>query len=130
MFGTSLGVHLREGQVVEAGHEHHLRAINRIRRAGGIAEAVAAGILTQGIMYECIQAGVEVVLAGSIRDDGPLPGVITDSLAAQATMREQVRDVSFCLMVGVVFGTYSSIFVAGGALVLAHRYFGARHVSA
>jgi lysine-ketoglutarate reductase/saccharopine dehydrogenase-like protein (TIGR00300 family) len=99
MFGTSLGVHLREGNVVQAGHEHHLRAINRIRRAGGIAKAVASGILTQGIMYECIQAGVEVTLAGSIRDDGPLPEVITDTLEAQATMRERVRDVSFCLMI-------------------------------
>lgn len=99
MFGTSLGVHLGRGDIVEAGHEHHLRAINRIRRVGGIAAAVAQGLLTSGIMYECVQHDVDVLLAGSIRDDGPLPEVITDVLEAQSRMRERLRDVSFCLMV-------------------------------
>lgn len=99
IFGTSLGVRLDCGDIVEAGHEHHLRAINRIRRVGGIAAAVAQGLLTSGVMYECVQHGVEFLLAGSIRDDGPLPDVITDSLAAQQQMREQIRDVSFCLMI-------------------------------
>jgi lysine-ketoglutarate reductase/saccharopine dehydrogenase-like protein (TIGR00300 family) len=99
LFGTSLGVRLDSGDIIEAGHEHHLRAINRIRRLGGIGAAVEAGVLTSGIMYECVKNNVEFLLAGSIRDDGPLPEVITDVLEAQRQMREQIRDVSFCLMV-------------------------------
>lgn len=99
MFGTSLGVNLQEGDIIEAGHEHHLRAINRIRRAGGIKPAVKSGLLTSGVMYECVQHNVDYLLAGSIRDDGPLPDVITDALEAQCQMRAKVRDVSFCLMI-------------------------------
>jgi lysine-ketoglutarate reductase/saccharopine dehydrogenase-like protein (TIGR00300 family) len=99
LFGTSLGVHLDSGSLVEAGHEHHLRAINRMRRLGGIRHAVDTGILQSGIMYECIQHDVEFLLAGSIRDDGPLPEVITDALDAQEKMRQAIRDVSFCLMI-------------------------------
>jgi lysine-ketoglutarate reductase/saccharopine dehydrogenase-like protein (TIGR00300 family) len=99
MFGTSLGVHLDLGQLAEAGHEHHLRAINRIRRAGGIRAAVDNGTLTSGIMYECVKHDVDYVLAGSIRDDGPLPEVITDVLQAQRIMRTKLRDITFCLMV-------------------------------
>ena len=99
LFGTSLGVYLDREGLAEAGHEHHLRAINRIRRAGGIRQAVEAGILTSGVMYECVRHGVDFLLAGSIRDDGPLPEVITDVLVAQQQMREKIRDVTFCLMV-------------------------------
>lgn len=99
LFGTSLGVHLERGDALESGHEHHLRAINRIRRAGGIRQAVDAGILTSGIFYECVRHGVDYVLAGSIRDDGPLPDVITDSLVAQQAMRRRLPGVTFCLMV-------------------------------
>jgi len=99
LFGTSLGVHLERGQLAEAGHEHHLRAINRIRRAGGIRQAVDSGLLTSGIMYECIRQGTDFLLAGSIRDDGPLPEVITDVLEAQRKMREKIRGVNFCLMI-------------------------------
>src|SRR5437899_3937613 len=73
MFGTSLGVSLSEGIPQEGGHEHHLRAINRVRRAGGIRAAVAHGELTSGIMHACVQADASYVLAGSIRDAGPLP---------------------------------------------------------
>jgi lysine-ketoglutarate reductase/saccharopine dehydrogenase-like protein (TIGR00300 family) len=102
LFGTSLGVHLDRGDIVEHGHEHHLRAINRIRRLGGIRPAVEQGVLKSGIMYECIRHNVPYLLAGSIRDDGPLPDVITDTLAAQTAMREQVRDVSFCLMIATM----------------------------
>ena len=98
-FGTSLGVNLKEGDIIEAGHEHHLRAINRIRRAGGIKPAVQQGILQSGVMYECVQHDVDYLLAGSIRDDGPLTDVITDGLEAQRMMRAKVRDVSFCLMI-------------------------------
>lgn len=99
LFGTSLGVHLDRGDVAESGHEHHLRAINRIRRAGGIREAVDSGVLTSGLMYECVRQGVDYLLAGSIRDDGPLPDVITDVLVAQQEMRKKVRGVTFCLMI-------------------------------
>ena len=99
MFGTSLGVNLSEGDIIEAGHEHHLRAINRIRRAGSIREAVKKGVLTSGVMYECVKHDVDFLLAGSIRDDGPLPDVITDAVEAQRSMRSKVRDVSFCLMI-------------------------------
>lgn len=99
LFGTSLGVHLGHGKSVEAGHEHHLRAINAIRRIGSIRVAVEQGVLKSGIMYECVKQDVNFVLCGSIRDDGPLPDVITDTLAAQRAMREQVRDVDYCLMI-------------------------------
>ncbi|HVK09785.1 MAG TPA: TIGR00300 family protein, partial [Gemmataceae bacterium] len=84
LYGTSLGVSLDRGLPAEEGHEHHLRTINTIRRLGGIAPAVAAGKLTSGIMYECVKANVPFLLAGSIRDDGPIPEVITDVLKAQA----------------------------------------------
>ena len=99
LFGTSLGVNLQEGDIIEAGHEHHLRAINRIRRAGGIREAVENGVLNSGVMYECVRHNVDYLLAGSIRDDGPLPDVITDAVEAQRQMRAKVKDVSFCLMI-------------------------------
>ena len=99
LFGTSLGVRLDHGLPVEAGHEHHLRAINRIRRAGGIRQAVERGELTSGIMHDCVRHGVDFLLAGSIRDDGPLPEVITDVLEAQRQMRQKIRGVTFCLMI-------------------------------
>src|SRR6185295_8030139 len=82
----------------EEGHEHHLRAINTIRRAGSIRKAVDRGILKSGIMYECTKHDIPFVLAGSIRDDGPLPDVVTDSLDAQQQMRELIQGVGFCLM--------------------------------
>jgi lysine-ketoglutarate reductase/saccharopine dehydrogenase-like protein (TIGR00300 family) len=99
LYGTSLGISMEHGGSTEEGHEHHLRTINRIRRIGGIRQAVEQGVLTSGIMYECIQHNVPYVLAGSIRDDGPLPDVITDSLVAQTKMRDLVQDVTFCLMI-------------------------------
>ena len=102
LFGTSLGVHLADASIADAGHEHHLRAINRIRRCGSIRKAVEQGVLKSGIMYECVKHDVDFVLAGSIRDDGPLPDVITDALVAQQTMRESIRDVTFCLMIATM----------------------------
>lgn len=98
-FDTSLGISMSHGRAAEEGHEHHLRSINRIRRAGGIRPAVEQGLLTSGIMYQCVRRGIPFVLAGSIRDDGPLPDVITDSLAAQSAMRELCEGVTFCLMI-------------------------------
>jgi lysine-ketoglutarate reductase/saccharopine dehydrogenase-like protein (TIGR00300 family) len=99
LYGTSLGVSLDRGLPAEEGHEHHLRAINTIRRLGGIRPAVSRGVLTSGIMYECVRHDIPFVLAGSVRDDGPLPEVITDMLEAQRQMRELVRGVGFALMV-------------------------------
>jgi len=98
LFGTSLGVYLDRGSPAEAGHAHHLRAINRIRRAGGIRQAVETGLLTSGIMYQCVRQGTDFLLAGSIRDDGPLPEVVTDVLQAQKLMREKLHGVTFALM--------------------------------
>ena len=87
------------GDIVEAGHEHHLRAINRMRRIGSIRRAVELGELKSGIMYECVKHDVDFLLAGSIRDDGPLPEVIPDVLVAQRQMREKSRGATFCLMI-------------------------------
>jgi lysine-ketoglutarate reductase/saccharopine dehydrogenase-like protein (TIGR00300 family) len=83
LFGTSLGVDLEAGVPVQGGHRHHMRAINAINRAGGLRQAVASGVLTSGVLVECIRAGVDFVLAGSIRDDGPLVDTITDMNEAQ-----------------------------------------------
>jgi lysine-ketoglutarate reductase/saccharopine dehydrogenase-like protein (TIGR00300 family) len=102
LYGTSLGVWLDRGLPVEEGHEHHLRAINTVRRLGGIHNAVERGVLKSGIMYECVRHKIPYVLAGSIRDDGPLPEVITDVLEAQRRMRELVRGVGFALMVATM----------------------------
>jgi lysine-ketoglutarate reductase/saccharopine dehydrogenase-like protein (TIGR00300 family) len=81
--GTSLGIDLAAGAPVEQGHRNHMAAINTINRAGGIREAVDTGVLKSGVMYECIRHGVEYVLAGSIRDDGPLPDTLMDLVQAQ-----------------------------------------------
>jgi lysine-ketoglutarate reductase/saccharopine dehydrogenase-like protein (TIGR00300 family) len=99
LFGTSLGIYLDCAVPAETGHEHHMRAINAIRRIGSIARAVEAGVLTSGIMHTAVRHGVEYVLAGSIRDDGPLPEVITDVLEAQRAMRCKLHDVGLALMV-------------------------------
>jgi lysine-ketoglutarate reductase/saccharopine dehydrogenase-like protein (TIGR00300 family) len=98
LYGTSLGVYLDKTIRTSEGHEHHLWAINTIRKAGSIRAAVEQGLVKSGIFYHCIKKGVDFVLAGSIRDDGPLPDVITDTLRAQDVMREKVRNVSFALM--------------------------------
>lgn len=99
LYNTSLGISAEHGLPTEEGHEHHLRAINTIRRLGSIRTAVERGVLKGGILYECVKHQIPFVLAGSIRDDGPLPEVITDVLDAQRAMREQVRGVGFALMI-------------------------------
>jgi lysine-ketoglutarate reductase/saccharopine dehydrogenase-like protein (TIGR00300 family) len=83
LFGTSLGVDLEAGTPVQGGHRHHMRAINAINSAGGIKAAVESGVLKTGVMVECVRAGVEFILAGSIRDDGPLVDTVTDVIEAQ-----------------------------------------------
>ncbi len=102
LYGTSLGVSMDAGLPADEGHEHHLRTINTIRRLGSITKAVEQGVLKCGIMYECVKHKVPFVLCGSIRDDGPLPEVITDVLESQRQMREQIRGVGFCLMVATM----------------------------
>ncbi|MCK5940739.1 MAG: fused N-dimethylarginine dimethylaminohydrolase/saccharopine dehydrogenase domain-containing protein, partial [Planctomycetes bacterium] len=84
LYGTSLGVELATGRPAVHGHMHHMRAINAVRRAGDIPNAVAQGIVTTGVMHACVQAKVPYCLAGSIRDDGPLPDTEMDLIAAQA----------------------------------------------
>lgn len=98
LYGTSLGIYLEKTIRASEGHEHHLWAINKIRKAGGIRQAVEQGLLTQGIFYTCVKKEVDFLLAGSIRDDGPLPDVITDTLKAQELMREKIRGVGLVLM--------------------------------
>jgi len=102
LFGTSLGVSLKEGIQTKRGHEHHIRTINTIRKAGGIRNAIKQGILRDGILYSCIKNNVDFILAGSIRDDGPLPEVITDIKEAQAIMRKKIKDVSLSIMIATM----------------------------
>jgi lysine-ketoglutarate reductase/saccharopine dehydrogenase-like protein (TIGR00300 family) len=102
LFGTSLGINLKQGSLAERGHENQMRALNVIREAGGISRAIESGALKSGIMAACVCNGVEFVLAGSIRDDGPLPEVITDTLAAQDAMREKITGVTTALMIGTM----------------------------
>jgi len=99
LYGTALGRETATDRPTDGGHCHHLRAINRIRGVGSIAAACAAGLLTRGVMHTCWQRGVPVVLAGSIRDDGPLPDTITDVMAAQRAMRAGLGRVGMCIMV-------------------------------
>ena len=98
VLGTSLGVNLTEGRATEHGHSNHLRVINEVRRRGSIANAVADGFLTSGVMYECVLRGVPFVLGGSVRDDGPLPDVHTDVVAAADAMRALVPGITVALM--------------------------------
>jgi lysine-ketoglutarate reductase/saccharopine dehydrogenase-like protein (TIGR00300 family) len=98
VFGTSLGISVREGSPVEGGHANHLRLINEIRRHGSIAAAVQAGYVTGGVMYECVQRKVPFVLAGSIRDDGPLPDVFSDVVEAADAMRDLLEGVRVALI--------------------------------
>jgi lysine-ketoglutarate reductase/saccharopine dehydrogenase-like protein (TIGR00300 family) len=102
IYGTSLGVSLAEGVNVFEGHNHHLRAINSVRRAGSIKEAVEKGIIKDGIMSTCVKKNIDFLLAGSIRDDGPLPDVITDMLTAQTMMREKLKGVKMAIMVSTM----------------------------
>jgi lysine-ketoglutarate reductase/saccharopine dehydrogenase-like protein (TIGR00300 family) len=99
LFGTSLGVDLHSGEQVEGGHRNHLRAINTIRAVGSIARAVETGLLKEGITYEMQTRNLPMVLAGSIRDDGPMPGVISDMQEAQKRMRQVLPGVEMAVMV-------------------------------
>jgi lysine-ketoglutarate reductase/saccharopine dehydrogenase-like protein (TIGR00300 family) len=102
LYGTSLGVDLAQGKGVEHGHEHHIRAINTIRRSGSIAAAVADGTLAGGVMHAMVRHGKEFVLVGSVRDDGPLPDVYTDVIEGQRAMRAHLPGVGFAIMVATM----------------------------
>jgi lysine-ketoglutarate reductase/saccharopine dehydrogenase-like protein (TIGR00300 family) len=102
LFGTSLGVDLKQGRGVEHGHEHHIRAINQIRKAGSIAQAVESGLLTGGVMHALVTHRKQFVLVGSVRDDGPLPDVYTDVIEGQRAMRAGLAGVGFAIMVATM----------------------------
>ena len=99
LFGTSLGYGLRAGCALPHGHEHHLRTINRVRNAGSLKHAVESGLIRDGVIASCVRRNVDMVLAGSIRDDGPLPDVITDTRQAQTAMRAALPGVGLALLV-------------------------------
>ena len=99
LFGTSLGIDLHSGEQVEGGHRNHLRAINAIRAIGSVEKAIETGLLKEGITYEAVKHNVRMVLAGSIRDDGPMPGVINDMQEAQKEMRQALKGVEMAILV-------------------------------
>lgn len=102
LYGTSLGVGLRDGIQTAGGHTHHLRAINTVRGCGSIAGAVEQGVVRSGLMHALVETRTPYVLAGSIRDDGPLPDVITDVVEAQREMRAYCQDAGACLMLATM----------------------------
>jgi lysine-ketoglutarate reductase/saccharopine dehydrogenase-like protein (TIGR00300 family) len=102
LYGTSIGVDLVAGKGVEHGHEHHIRAINQIRKAGSIKGAVDQGVLTGGVMHAMVRNGKRFVLVGSVRDDGPLPDVYTDVIEGQRAMRAELPGVGFAIMVATM----------------------------
>jgi lysine-ketoglutarate reductase/saccharopine dehydrogenase-like protein (TIGR00300 family) len=102
LYGTSLGVDLETGKSIEGGHRHHMRAINAIRRAGGLRAAVEKGVLTSGVMYECIVHNVEYVLAGSVRDDGPLPDTVMNLVEAQDRYADALEHVGLVLVLSTM----------------------------
>jgi lysine-ketoglutarate reductase/saccharopine dehydrogenase-like protein (TIGR00300 family) len=102
LFGTSLGVDLSKGRGVEHGHEHHIRAINTIRKAGSIKAAVEDGVLTGGVMHAMVKANKPFVLVGSVRDDGPLPDVYANVIEGQRAMRAHLGGVGFAVMVATM----------------------------
>ncbi len=98
LFGTSLGVDLAHGVGVHGGHQHHIKAINRVREAGSIRAAVEQGVITSGVMYECVKHDVEYVLAGSIRDDGPLPDTLMNLYEAQTEYATAIKGADMIVM--------------------------------
>lgn len=98
IMGTSLGVDMKRGVAVRGGHRHHLKVINTVRRYGSIAKAVEAGVIQSGVMYECVKNNVPFCLAGSIRDDGPLPDTEMDLIKAQTRYAELLKGAEMILM--------------------------------
>ena len=102
LYGTSLGMDMETMEHPRKGHKHHIYTISEVIRAGGIAEAVEEGLIESGVMYECVKHDVPYVLAGSIRDDGPLPDTITDTIEAQNAIREQAHRADMVLMLSTL----------------------------
>ena len=102
LYGTSLGVDMESGRAIEGGHRHHMRAINAIYRAGGLRAAVDSGVLKSGVMYECLKRNVDYVLAGSIRDDGPLPDTIMNLVEAQDRYTAALEGVKLVLVLSTM----------------------------
>lgn len=100
LYGTSLGVCAKSGRTVQNGYRNHMRAINQVMRYGSIKGIVEAGVLNSGIMYECIKHNIPFVLAGSLRDDGPLPDTITDMIEAQNAYARQLKGVDTAIVLG------------------------------
>ena len=102
LLGTSLGMNVHDATLAPKGHRNHMDAVNEVFKAGSIAEMVRQGALTSGIMYECVKNDVPFVLAGSIRDDGPLPDVITDVVRAQQESKKVLRGASMVIMISTM----------------------------
>jgi len=102
LYGTSLGVDLATGSPVEEGHKNHMRAINAVNHAGSLRAAVEQGVVKSGIMHACVTSGVEYVLAGSIRDDGPLPDTLMDLVEAQERYAAALEGVRMVLMLSTM----------------------------
>lgn len=102
LYGTSLGMDVETLEHPRKGHKHHIYTISEIIRAGGIEAAVEEGLVDSGIMYECVENDVPYVLAGSIRDDGPLPDTITDAIEAQNAIREQAHEADLVVMLATL----------------------------
>ena len=102
LYGTSLGMDMETMEHPRKGHKHHIYTISEVVRAGGIEPAVEDGLIEDGVMYECVKNDVPYVLAGSIRDDGPLPDTITDSIEAQNAIREQAHQADMVLMLSTL----------------------------
>jgi lysine-ketoglutarate reductase/saccharopine dehydrogenase-like protein (TIGR00300 family) len=102
LMGTSLGVDMKRGVAVRGGHRHHLKIINLVRRYGSIAAAVEKGIITQGVMYECVKNNIPFALAGSIRDDGPLPDTQMDLIKAQQEYSDLLKGTDMILMLSTM----------------------------
>lgn len=100
--GTSLGMNVKDGTLAIRGHQNHMRAINSVFKAGSIAKMVEKKMLKKGIMYECVKNNVPFVLAGSLRDDGPLPDVITDMTTAQRKYKEIIKDAKLVIMISTM----------------------------
>lgn len=102
LYGTSLGMNVETLEHPRKGHKHHIWTISEIIRAGGIEAAVEEGIVTEGVMYQCVERDVDVVLAGSIRDDGPLPDTVTDAVEAQDAIRGQAHEADIVIMLATL----------------------------
>ena len=102
LYGTSLGMDVETLEHPRKGHKHHIWTISEIIRAGGIEAAVEDGVVGEGVMYQCVKNDVDTVLAGSIRDDGPLPDTITDAVEAQDAIRDQAHEADIVLMLATL----------------------------